>query len=74
MSLDFLRVMDKMFVMENTTTVVNSNGKKIAVGADGWAVCGDCGGEHHPDDMKNSERCITCHDDLHCDDWTMEDC
>ena len=52
---------------------VNARGKVIEVGADGWAVCGDCGGEYHPDDMRNSSICNTCHNDLHADDWTMED-
>jgi hypothetical protein len=53
--------------------VTNSNGKSIAVVAEGWAVCGDCGGEYHPDDMKYDGLCITCHNDIHCDDWTMDD-
>jgi predicted Zn-ribbon and HTH transcriptional regulator len=53
--------------------VVNSNGKSIAVDAQGWALCDDCGGEYHPDDMKNDRRCFTCHNDIHCDDWTMDD-
>lgn len=66
--------MDKMFGMENTTTVVNNKGRKVQVGADGWAFCHDCTGEFHPDDMRNEYRCLTCHDDLHHLDWTMEDC
>ena len=60
--------------MDNSTKVVkNSKGKSITVDASGWAVCDDCGGEFHPDDMKNNVICLTCHDDLHSDDWTMED-
>ena len=61
-------------IMENTTTVVNNKGRKIKVDASGWALCDDCGGEYHPDDMKNDRRCFTCHNDMHCDDWTMDDC
>jgi len=59
--------------MTNTTTVVNIKGKSITVDASGLAVCDDCGGEFHPDDMKNNVICLTCHDDMHADDWTMED-
>ena len=61
-------------IMENTTTVVNNKGRKIQVDAQGYAFCHDCTGEHHPDDMRNEYRCLTCHDDLHSLDWTMEDC
>ena len=69
----------RMLYMMNTTEgkakrVVNENGKSIAVDASGWALCDDCGGEYHPDDMKNDRRCFTCHNDMHCDDWTMDDC
>lgn len=65
--------------MMNTTEgkakrVVNVNGKSIAVDAEGWAFCEDCTGEMHPDDMRNDYRCITCHNDFHCDDWTMDNC
>ena len=68
-----------LLYMMNTTEgkakrVVNENGKSIAVDASGWALCDDCGGEYHPDDMKNDRRCFTCHNDMHCDDWTMDDC
>jgi hypothetical protein len=24
--------------------------------------------------MRDSKLCLICHDDLHADDWTMEDC
>jgi hypothetical protein len=57
-----------------TTTVVNNKGTLITVNLEsGWTFCDDCGGEFHPDDMKNNVICLTCHDDLHADDWTMED-
>ena len=62
--------------MMNTTEgkrVVNVNGKSINVGASGFAVCGNCTDEHHPDDMKYDGMCYTCHNDIHCDDWTLDD-
>ncbi len=60
--------------MENTTTVRNYRGTKIEVGADGLAFCDNCTGEYDPDDMAGAKICVTCHHDLHADDWTMEDC
>ena len=57
-----------------TTTTINARGKTIKVYADGTANCCDCGGDYHPDDMKDSMLCLVCYDDRHADDWTMEDC
>lgn len=57
-----------------TTTIINARGKTIKVYADGTANCCDCGGDYHPDDMKDSMLCLVCYDDRHADDWTMDDC
>ena len=57
-----------------TTTTINARGKSIKVYADGTANCCDCGGDYHPDDMKDSMLCLVCYDDRHADDWTMDDC
>jgi len=57
-----------------TTTIINARGKSIKVYADGTANCCDCGGDYHPDDMRDSMLCLVCYDDRHADDWTMEDC
>jgi len=73
--LDKVRAVPIIGVMENTMKMVkNSKGKRIAVDARGWTYCDDCGGEFQPDDMAGDKLCLTCHDDLHADDWTMEDC
>jgi hypothetical protein len=55
------------------STITNARGKRIEVFANGTAECYSCGNECHPDDMRDSKLCLICHDDLHADDWTMED-
>jgi DnaJ-class molecular chaperone len=60
--------------MQSDTMMRNANGKWIDVDAKGMAYCESCTGEYDIDDMKDKHTCITCHNDLHCDDWTMEDC
>jgi hypothetical protein len=54
-------------------TVVNGKGKRIKVDAKGWAWCENCTCECNPDDMVNDYHCVDCNNDLHSDDWTMDD-
>ena len=54
--------------MMNTETEAKANGTTTTIN------CCDCGGDYHPDDMKDSMLCLVCYDDRHADDWTMEDC
>jgi hypothetical protein len=58
-----------LLYMMNTETEAEANGKTTTT-----INCCDCGGDYHPDDMKDSMLCLVCYDDRHCDDWTMEDC
>jgi hypothetical protein len=51
----------------------NSNGAWIEVNEEGVAYCDSCTNEQHIDDMLNSKVCLICDEDLHSDDWTMEE-